>query len=195
MSKWSTYGWQMLWSILLVVGLAAPGAAQETTGTIAGSSPIRPAPSCRVSPSSSSTSQTGRTAEFVTNESGRYHGAARCSRAPTRSRSRCPASSRMVGQGHRAARQRSPRGQRQAGRRRRDRDRRGQRRVAVRAADAGGADPDGPDAGPGAAAQQPQLRAARDAGARRLERPLRRSRHRPDQHGQHLDQRRPAQRA
>ena len=45
------------------------------------------------------------------------------------------------------------------------------------------------DPGEGAAAQQPQLRPARDAGARRVERSHRRGRRRPHQHGQHVDQR------
>jgi hypothetical protein len=76
MSKWSTYGWQMLWSILLVVGLAAPGAAQETTGTIVGvvtdqTGAILPGVTVVVKHI-----ETGRTAEFVTNESGRYQAAA-----------------------------------------------------------------------------------------------------------------------
>ncbi len=50
------------------------------------------------------------------------------------------------------------------------------------------------DPGEGAAAQQPQLRSARDAGARRLERSDGRGGSRAHQHGQHLDQRRPPQR-
>ena len=50
------------------------------------------------------------------------------------------------------------------------------------------------DPGPGAAAQQPQLRAAGHAGARRRPAPARRGGHRPDQHGQHLDRGQPPQR-
>jgi hypothetical protein len=76
MSKWSTYGWQMLWSILLVVGLAAPGAAQETTGTIVGAvtdqtGAILPGVTVVVKHI-----ETGRTVEIVTGETGRYQAAA-----------------------------------------------------------------------------------------------------------------------
>ena len=52
----------------------------------------------------------------------------------------------------------------------------------------------GSRAGPGAAAQQPQLRPARHAHAGRLQRSARRSRHRPHQHDQHLGERRAPQR-
>ena len=75
MSKWSTYGWRVLWSILLVAGLAAPSMAQETTGTIVGlvtdqTGAILPGVTVVVIHI-----ETGRTVEIVTGESGRYQAA------------------------------------------------------------------------------------------------------------------------
>jgi hypothetical protein len=72
MSKGSSYGWRMLWSILLAAGLAVPTAAQETTGTIVGlvtdqTGAILPGVTVVVKHI-----ETGRTVEIVTGETGRY---------------------------------------------------------------------------------------------------------------------------
>ena len=178
----------------LAGGAGRAGAAQETTGTIIGAvsdqtGGVLPGTTIQIKHL-----QTGRIVEQVANEDGRYT-------APllqpgsyevTFTLAGLPAGDR---QGHRAARQRPPRDQRQTRRRRRQRDRsQVSAASSVRAANAGRAEPDGADAGPGTPAEQPQLRAAGDARAGRVERPVGRSRHRPDEHGQHLDQRRPPQR-
>ena len=181
-------------ALLVRRDVSAAPAGTGNDGTITGRvDAIRPAPSCQARPSRSSTSRPARS-----------RGGRRQRERPLRAGAAaaghlrghvqpCPAFSRRR-QGHRAARQRSPRGQRQAG------GRRVAETVEVSAASQFVQPTPAVQSlmGPTQVQELPlnnrNFVAAGDARAGRLERPLRRSRHRPDQHGQHLGQRRPPQR-